>query len=77
MPINNPSFATSENFGTAQQWRIEMVQYQPDLSPAYVIDPPDLPNRIYGWYNGMSDMVELFMTNSAGTGYVRMTSTSG
>jgi hypothetical protein len=72
MTINNPSISTSDNASEAQAWRIEMTDTMPEINPNYFISPPVTPNRVYGWYNGASDMVELFMTNSAGNGYVRI-----
>jgi hypothetical protein len=50
---------------------------QPDVSPGAFLDPIQVPNRLYGWYNGSSDMVELFMTNSAGNRYIRVSTYSG
>lgn len=78
MAINNPSISTSDSASEAQAFRLEMLDgTQPDLSPRAFISPPTTPNRLYGWYNGSSDMVELFMTNSAGNGYVRVATYNG
>lgn len=74
MAINNPSFSTSDNEANAQMFRLEMLEgaVQPDISREAFIDPPTIPNRLYGWYNGQSDMIELFITNSAGNKYLRV-----
>jgi hypothetical protein len=72
MLIQNPSIGTSDSEAQAIAFRLEMVDSQPDISPTAFISPPVTPNRLYGWYNGASDMVELFMTNSAGNRYVRV-----
>ena len=73
MTINNASISTSDSASEAQAFRLEMLTgTQPDVSPGAFIDPPVTPNRLYGWYNGSSDMVELFMTNSSGNRYIRV-----
>ena len=78
MAIHNPSISTSDSESEAQAFRLEMLDgTQPDLSADAFISPPTFPNRLYGWYNGSSDMVELFMTNSAGNGYIRVSTYSG
>lgn len=78
MTINNPSISTSDNSARAQEFRLEMLTgTQPDVSPGAFLDPIQVPNRLYGWYNGSSDMVELFMTNSAGNRYIRVSTYSG
>ena len=78
MAINNPSFSTSDSVVEEQSFRLEMLEgTQPDLSVDAFINPPTIPNRLYGWYNGSSDMVELFMTSSAGNRYIRVSTYSG
>lgn len=78
MTINNPSISTSDNTARAQEFRLEMLTgTQPDVSPDALLDPLQVPNRLYGWYNGSSDMVELFMTNSSGNRYIRVSTYSG
>ena len=77
MAINNPSFSTSDNESEAQALRLEVLTSPPDISPnANLFDPPRTPNRLYGWYNGVSDMVELYMVNSSGTRFVRVSTYS-
>ena len=50
-----------------------MLDYVPDLAiGADPIDPPVAPNRLYGYYNGKSDMVELVITNGSGTRFLRV-----
>ena len=78
MAINNASFSTSDNESEAQAFRLEMLTgTQPDISNQTVIDPPASPNRLYGWYNGTSDMVELFVTSASGTRYLRVSTYRG
>ena len=78
MAINNPSISTSDSTSEAQAFRLEMVSgTQPAVGPEAFIDPPVTPNRLYGWYNGATDMVELFMTNSAGNRYIRVSTYRG
>ena len=78
MGINNASISTSDSAAEAQAFRLEMLTgTQPDVSPSALIDPPLTPNRLYGWYNGSSDMVELFMTTSAGNRYIRVSTYRG
>ena len=79
MGINNPSISTSDNASEAQALRLELIggNTQPDVSPEAFISPPVTPNRLYGWYNGTSDMVELYIVNSAGNKYLRVTSYRG
>ena len=73
MTINNPSFSTSEDDSTKRSFRLDMLDQRPDLAlEADPIDPPVAPNRLYGFYNGSSDMVELVITNSTGTRYLRV-----
>ena len=75
MAINNPAFS-SDSVDGLQNFRLELQVNgpQPDISPGNVLDPPEMPNRLFGWYNGATDMVELFMTNSTGTRYIRVAS---
>ena len=79
MAIHNAAISTSDNTGRAQEFRLEMLTgpVQPDISPNAFLDPLQVPNRLYGWYNGSSDMVELFITNSAGNRYLRVATYSG
>ena len=78
MTINNAAISTSDNTDRAQEFRLEMLEgVQPDVSPNAFLDPLQVPNRLYGWYNGSSDMVELFITNSAGNRYLRIATYSG
>ena len=77
MAINNPAFSSSDNASEQQAFRLEILTSMPDISPGAIIDPPTTPNRLYGWYNGTNDMVELFITNSAGTRYMRVATYRG
>ena len=77
MVINNPSISTSDSVEEARAFRVEMLYGdQPNIGPNVFITPPTTPNRLYGWYNGSTDMVELFMTNSAGNRYIRVSTYS-
>ena len=74
MAINNPSISTSENLAEAIGLRLDVLTPQdpPDTSPDFYLDPPDIPNRLYAWYNGSTDMVELYITDSAGARYLHV-----
>lgn len=62
MTVNRPSITTTalkEAFVS-----IEIMSSRPDLS--IVIDPPDNPGRVVGFYNPQTDGVELYITSATG-----------
>ena len=73
MAINNPSISTSDNESEAQAWRLEMLDTQPDISPGAIFTELRPPNRVYGFYNGSSDMVEMYITSDSGNRWIRLT----
>ena len=74
MPINRPSFSTIDTEDSVSSIRLKMLPGRPDMTPENLLDPPWPPGHIYAWYNGSTDMVELYMTNFNGTGFLRVSS---
>jgi len=69
MAIQRPYITTTEisqNYDSV----IDMLAQAPDVNA--LIDPPTLPNKLFGYYNGVTDGVQLYVTNSQGTYYVRV-----
>jgi hypothetical protein len=62
--LSQPSISTAETTEGNAVFRIQMLEAPPLIDQ--VIEPPDMPNRIYGWFNGASNMVELYITNHTG-----------
>lgn len=69
MALNNASISSVDD-GTGQEIRLIMLNSQPNLNAP--IDPAMQPWQVYGWYNGATDKVELFMTNGAGRTWIRI-----
>lgn len=49
---------------------IEMKTQRPDET--VFLDPPVRPRTLVGWYDPISDQVELYVTNQSGTRYHRI-----
>ena len=74
MAISTNQISTQE---TAQRKHImlPMTETQPQLGPLPEgVTPVQPANGLVGWYNASSDMVELYMVNSWGDRYIRVTS---
>lgn len=69
MAVDKPYFTTtsiSQNYDSV----IDMLSQAPDLNTQ--IDPPRPPNKLYGYYNAVTDGIQLYVTNSNGTSYIRV-----
>lgn len=49
---------------------IEFLQFQPVEGTIY--SPARTPGQLVGSYNGVTDLVELYVVNNAGTGFLRV-----
>ena len=70
----NSGQVRSENESQPTTIIIPMLTAPPQLG--VTLDTPVTPNQIRGWYNGSSDMVELYISSAGGTSWVRVTSTN-
>ena len=48
---------------------IQMVASQPDTDE--FLDPPLSPGKVFGFYNGATGFVELYVINNSGTRYLK------
>lgn len=64
MGINRTSI-TSESITTNTNVVIEMLQAVPDLDE--LLDPLDTPGKLYGFYNGATGFVELYIVDKSGS----------
>ena len=69
MAINRVSL-TSSSITENTDSIIEIRTTRPD--PNGFIDPPDVPGRIIGYYNGSTDRVELYIVAPSGTSLLRV-----
>jgi len=69
MAINRTSFST-ENLATDHDVAIQMVATRPD--PQETLVTPVNPNIMIGYYNTSLNVVELFISNSGGTQYLKV-----
>ena len=65
----NRSFISTEPASSALT-RIEIVTQRP--STEGIIDPPETPLRIVGYYSQQLDAVELFVTDRSGLRWIRV-----
>lgn len=55
---------TSESITTNTDAVIEIRYTEPDTTA--LIDPPDTPNKLVGYYQGSTDVVRLYITDNSG-----------
>jgi len=65
MAINRTSLAAQPITEEVENVVIEMRNDQPNT--AIILDPPEVPGKLVGYYNGSKGWVELYVVNSAGT----------
>lgn len=63
MPINRSSFNATPIQNSTESV-IEIKSERPDTT--IVLDPPDIPGRLIGYYNSLSGFVELYVVSSDG-----------
>jgi len=69
MAINRVSF-TAQSILDSTSLAIEMLQDQPDTQK--YLDTQVTPNVIVGFYNDITDTVELYMTDNTGFRYIKV-----
>ena len=67
----NPVSMTSESIKTNTDAIIEVVYAEPDLN--ILLDPPDTPGRILGFFNGASGVINLYIVDNSGLRLMRVT----
>ncbi len=65
----NPGYISSQPIDEDINVTISLLSTRP--TPLTVIDPPQSPGLIVGFYNGSIDVVELFMVDGSGTRYIK------
>ncbi len=65
----NPGYISSQPISEDVDVTISLISTRPD--PTVLLDPPQSPGLIVGFYNGAIDVVELYIVNGAGTGYIK------
>lgn len=60
----NRSLLGSESIKTNTDSVIEVRTTEPDVFE--ILDPPDIPGRLVGYYNGSSGFVELYIVDGSG-----------
>ena len=68
MAINRSSI-TSQSIEENTNVVIDMLSAPPDLNA--IIDPLDIPGKLYGFYNGATGFVELYLVDKSGSRYLR------
>jgi hypothetical protein len=63
MPINPVSMA-SQSIQENTEAVIEVLYVEPNL--ADLLDPPQTPNKLIGYYDGTSDVVRLYIVDNSG-----------
>ena len=66
----NPVSMTSESVMTNTDAIIEVVYVEPDLN--VLLDPPGVPGRILGFFNGSTGVVNLYMIDNSGLRLLRV-----
>ena len=64
MTINRVSF-TSESITENTESVIEVVYSEPP-APEFLLDPPQVPNKLVAYYNGATDSTSLFIVSRSG-----------
>ena len=66
----NPVSITSESVTTNTGTIIEVVYSEPDLG--ILLDPPDIPGRVLGFFNGSTGVINLYMVDNSGLRLLRV-----
>jgi hypothetical protein len=69
MTINSPGITSvdvTQNYTLA----MEIVTVRPSLTEVFSV--PQLPGKLVGFYNGSTNLVELYTVNSAGLRYLKI-----
>jgi len=69
MGINRVSFTAQsikENFDATIEIRTQQPRHQE------VLDPPETPNKLVGYFNGATGYVELYVVDPSGTKMLRI-----
>lgn len=70
MPIN-PSAVATQSVTEQLSFAIEILNTQPIHNA--IISPTRTPGSIAGWYNGVTNSVELYIVNRAGNRFLKVT----
>ena len=66
----NRSFISTQDISQVTNATIEIVATRPDMNT--LISPPETPNRMVGYYNGIGDFVELYVVDAIGLRWIRV-----
>jgi hypothetical protein len=66
----NRSFVSTQDISQVTNATVEIVATRPDMNN--LIDPPETPNRMIGYYNGLGDFVELYVVDASGLRWIRV-----
>ena len=66
----NPVSMTSESTTTNTDAVIQVVYSEPNL--AILLDPPDIPGRMLGFFNGSTGVINLYMVDNSGLRLLRV-----
>jgi hypothetical protein len=66
----NPSAFTTQAIADNTEVTLELLPQRPTDST--VISPAKQPGRVFGYYNPGANVVELYVVNASGLGYVRV-----
>ena len=66
----NPVSMTSESITTNTDAVIQVVYSEPNL--AILLDPPDIPGRMLGFFNGSTGVINLYMVDNSGLRLLRV-----
>jgi hypothetical protein len=61
----NPTSISSQSIKENTDAVIEMYYTKPSLTETF--DPPEVPGKIIGYYNGATGFMELYVFNRSGT----------
>lgn len=70
MTINRSNLTASSIVTDNTEVVIEMLQEKPPLG--VVLNPPELANKLVGYYNQKTGFVELYLTDGTGSRYSRV-----
>lgn len=69
MAINRSSL-TSQSISENTESIIEIRDSKPN--PEVALDPPDIPGRVIGYFNGATGFVELYVVSGSGLNLLRI-----
>ena len=70
MPINNPFFSSIDIKDSQGDLTIELLENEPIAGRLFA--PPKIPGQIAGWYDPQFDEVSLFVVDSNGTRWMKI-----